>query len=539
MAEPDDIQFLTAALAKAEAELATERAARLAAEAKVSSIDALIASLKLQIEKLRRDLYGQRSERKARLLDQMELELEELEADATEDELKAEMAATAAASDVKGHTRKKPSRKPFPEHLPRERVVIAGSTSCDCCGSEKLAKLGEDVTETLEVVPRQWKVIQYVREKFTCRHCESISQPPAPFHVIPRGFAGPSLLAMILFEKYGVHQPLNRQSERYAKEGVDLSLSTMADLVGACTVVLRPLVDLIEAHVLEADRLHADDTPIRVLAKGKCAKATVWAYVRDDRPFGGSDPPAVLFHYSRNRKGEHPTRHLSDFAGVLQADAYSGFNPLLDPKREAGTITPALCWAHSRRKFFELADLKKQARSKKKLVISPMALEAVKRIDTLFDIERAINGRSAAERLKIRKEQSAPLMTELETWMREERAKLSKHADVAKAMDYMLRRWDSFARFLKDGRICLTNNAAERALRGLALGRKSWLFAGSDRGGDRAAVMLTLIGTAKLNDIDPQAWLADVLKRIAEHPAKKLDQLLPWQWKAEQQKKAA
>jgi len=536
MAEPDD---MTAALAKAEAELATERAARLAAEAKVSSIDALIASLKLQIEKLRRDLYGQRSERKARLLDQMELELEELEADATEDELKAEMAATAAASDVKGHTRKKPSRKPFPEHLPRERVVIAGSTSCDCCGSEKLAKLGEDVTETLEVVPRQWKVIQYVREKFTCRHCESISQPPAPFHVIPRGFAGPSLLAMILFEKYGVHQPLNRQSERYAKEGVDLSLSTMADLVGACTVVLRPLVDLIEAHVLEADRLHADDTPIRVLAKGKCAKATVWAYVRDDRPFGGSDPPAVLFHYSRNRKGEHPTRHLSDFAGVLQADAYSGFNPLLDPKREAGTITPALCWAHSRRKFFELADLKKQARSKKKLVISPMALEAVKRIDTLFDIERAINGRSAAERLKIRKEQSAPLMTELETWMREERAKLSKHADVAKAMDYMLRRWDSFARFLKDGRICLTNNAAERALRGLALGRKSWLFAGSDRGGDRAAVMLTLIGTAKLNDIDPQAWLADVLKRIAEHPAKKLDQLLPWQWKAEQQKKAA
>jgi transposase len=538
MVEPDDIGALKAALAKAEAELATERAARLAAEAKVSSIDALIASLKLQIEKLRRELYGQRSERKARLLDQMELELEELEASATEDELEAEMAA-AETTEVKAFTRRKPSKKPFPEHLPRERVVIPGPTSCDCCGSDKLAKLGEDITETLEVIPRQWKVIQYVREKFTCRHCESISQPPAPFHVIPRGFAGPSLLAMILFEKYGVHQPLNRQSERYAKEGVDLSLSTMADLVGACTVVLRPLVDLIEAHVLNADRLHADDTPIRVLAKGQCKKATAWAYVRDDRPFGGPDPPAVLFHYSRNRKGEHPTRHLADFAGVLQADAYSGFNPLLDPGREPGPITPALCWAHSRRKFFELADLKKQARSKKQLQISPMALEAVKRIDVLFDIERTINGRPAEERLRIRKEKSAPLMTELEAWMREERAKLSKHAPVAKAFDYMLRRWDSFARFLEDGRICLTNNSAERALRGLALGRKSWLFAGSDRGGDRAAIMYTLIGTAKLNDIDPQAWIADVLKRIAEHPVQRLDELLPWNWKAEQLQKAA
>ncbi len=246
-----------------------------------------------------------------------------------------------------------------------------------------------------------------------------------------------------------------------------------------------------------------------------------------------------MFQYSRNRKGEHPTRHLAAFAGVLQADAYSGFNPLLDPTREPDPIIPALCWSHSRRKFFELADLKKQARSKNQLVISPMALEAVKRINTLFDIERAINGRSAEERLKIRKEKSAPLMADLETWMREERAKLSKHAAVAKAMDYMLKRWDSFARFLEDGRICLTNNAAERSLRSLALGRKSWLFAGSDRGGDRAAVMYTLIGSAKLNDIDPQAWLADVLKRIAEHPAQRLYELLPWNWKKEQQKKAA
>jgi transposase len=527
------------------AELAAERAARLTAEAEAaratavaSSTDALIATLKLTILKLRRELYGQRSERKTRLLDQLELELEELEVNATEDELAAEIAA-GQTTEVQSFTRKRPSKKPFPDHLPRERVVIPGPTSCECCGSDRLSKLGEDVTETLEVIPRQWKVIQYVREKFTCRSCEKISQPPAPFHVIPRGFAGPSLLAMILFEKYGTHQPLNRQSDRYAREGVDLSLSTMADLVGACTVVLRPIADLIEAHVLGADRLHGDDTSIRVLAKGRCAKATAWAYVRDDRPFGGTDPPAVLFHYSRNRRGEHPARHLAGFSGVLQADAYSGFNKLFDPKREPGPITQALCWAHSRRKFFELADIKSQARSKKQVVISPMALEAVKRIDALFDIERAINGRSAEERLNIRKEHSASLVAELETWMREERAKLSKHASVAGPMDYMLKRWNAFASFIEDGRICLTNNSAERALRGIALGRKSWLFAGSDRGGDRAAAMYTLIGTAKLNDIDPQAWLAEVLARIAEHPAKQLDQLLPWNWKAENLKKAA
>jgi transposase len=520
-----------------EAALAAERAARLAAEAKASGAEALIAQQKLLIEKLRRELYGQRSERKARLLDQLELELEELEASATEDELAAEMAAQVTT--VQAFTRKKPSRKPFPAHLPRERVVIPSPASCECCGSDRLAKLGEDVTETLEVIPRQWKVVQYVREKFTCRTCETISQPPAPFHVIPRGFAGPSLLAMILFEKYGQHQPLNRQSERYAREGVDLSLSTLADLVGACTVVLRPIHELIEAHVLGADRLHGDDTSIRVLAKGRCAKAIVWVYVRDDQPFGGTDPPAALFHYSRNRRGEHPERHLAGFTGLLQADAYSGFNGLFDPKREPAPATQALCWAHARRKFFELADIAAKARGKTPVVISPMALEAVKRIDALFDIEREINRRSAEERLAIRLEQSAPLVADLEAWTRTERAKLSKHASVAGPMDYMLKRWDAFIRFLEDGRICLTNNAAERALRGIALGRKSWLFAGSDRGGERAAVMYTLIGTAKLNDVDPQAWLADVLARIADHPAQRLHELLPWNWRAEQQDKAA
>jgi transposase len=532
-----DIEALRAALAAAEARAdeAEARAARLVAQA--SNAEAMIAALKLMIAKLRREIYGQRSERKARLLDQLELELEELEAKATEDELAAEQAA-ARTSEVKAFTRKKPSRKPFPEHLPRERVVVPAPEVCGCCGSDRLSKLGEDVTETLEVIPRQWKVVQTVREKFTCRDCEKITQPPAPFHVTPRGWAGPSLLAMILFEKYGQHQPLNRQSERYGREGVELSLSTLADQVGACAAVLRPLYDLIADHVLAAERVHGDDTTVPVLAKGKAQVARAWVYVRDDAPFGGADPPAALFHYSRDRSGEHPERHLTDYGGILQADAYAGYNRLYEPGRSPGPLIKALCWAHARRKFFVLADIRAAARKtskgkggKQAALISPLAFEAVRRIDALFDVEREINGLSAEERLAARVERSAPLLADLEAWMREERARLSRHAPVAKAMDYMLKRWPGFTRFLEDGRICLTNNAAERALRGIALGRKSWLFAGSDRGGDRAAMMYSLIVTAKMNDIDPQAWLADVLARIAEHPAQRLDELLPWNWK--------
>jgi transposase len=536
-----DLEALRTALAEAEARAdeaeakaleATAKAKRAVAE--VSNAEAIIAALKLQIEKLRREIYGQRSERKARLLDQLELELEELEASASEDELAAEQAA-AQTSTVKSFTRKRPSRKPFPDYLPRERVVIPAPEICACCGSDRLSKLGEDVTETLEVIPRQWKVIQTVREKFTCRDCEKISQPPAPFHVTPRGWAGPSLLAMILFEKYGQHQPLNRQSERYGREGVDLSLSTLADQVGACATVLRPLHDLIAAHVLAAERLHGDDTTVPVLAKGKAKVARTWVYVRDDAPFGGTDPPAALFHYSRDRSGEHPETHLAGFTGILQADAYAGYNRLYAPRRSPEPVTEALCWSHARRKFFALADIAAQAKKggrngKQRTIISPLALEAVKRIDELFDIEREINGLSAEERLTVRAGRSRAVLADLEAWMRAERTRLSRHAPVAKAMDYTLKRWPGFTRFLDDGHICLTNNAAERALRGIALGRKAWLFAGSDRGGHRAALMYTLIVTAKMNDVDPQAWLADVLARIAEHPSQCLDELLPWNW---------
>jgi transposase len=519
-----------AARVDAEAKLADARSAAADAQAELSSTEAFISHLKLEIEKLRRQLYGTRSERKARLLEQMELSLEELEAAATEDELAAEKAARTQT--VQSFQRQRPARKPFPAHLPRERVVIPAPESCPCCGSKKLSKLGEDVTETLEVIPRQWKVVQTVREKFSCRDCETITQPPAPFHVTPRGFAGPNLLAMILFEKFGQHQPLNRQSERYRREGIDLSLSTLADQVGACTTVLQPLHALIERHVLAAERLHGDDTTVPILAKGKTIKGHIWTYVRDDRPFGGRAPPAALYYASRDRRHEHPARHLHGFTGILQADAYSGYNELYDPSRAPGPITAALCWAHARRQFFELADIAANARrGKRATVISPIALEAVKRIDALFDIERGINGQNAEQRLRVRQEQSVPLVTALEVWLREQRSRLSSASSVAGPIDYMLRRWNRFTRFLDDGRICLTNNAAERALRGFALGRKSWLFAGSERGADRAAVMATLITTAKLNDVDPQAWLADVLARIADIPQARVHELLPWNWR--------
>ena len=336
----------------------------------------MIAHQQLQIAKLTRELYGQHSERSVRLLDQMELAFEELQSSATEDELAAER-ATAKTTNVVAFIRKRPARQPFPEHLPRERVVEPGPATCQCCGSARLRKLGEDVTETLEVIPRQWKVIQHVREKFTCRDCEKISQAPAPFHVIARGWAGPSLLAMILFEKYGQHQPLNRQAERYAREGVPLSLSTLADQVGACCAVLSPLSERIEAHVFAAQRLHGDDTTVPVLARGKTDLGRCWVYVRS---------------------GAHPVRHLADYAGILQADAYSGYNKLYEADRRPGPIIEAGCWAHARRPFFVLADIatnaRRKAEGKTAGVISPLALEAVRRIDALFEIERSINGQS-------------------------------------------------------------------------------------------------------------------------------------------------
>ena len=541
-----ELEKLRAALAVAEGRAATTEAKLAKASAVVSASEAMIKALKLEIALLKRDKYGRSPERTARLLDQLELQLEELVADSAEDAT-ADNRAAEKTTKVAAFERRKPAKKPFPEHLPRERVVLDPPTTCSCCGSDRIVKMGEDITETLEVIPRQWKVIQTVREKFTCRHCEKISQPPAPFHPIPRGWAGPSLLAfaiglehmatqwLTVFEKYGQHQPLNRQADRYAREGVELSLSKLADQVGAVTALLTPLKALIEAHVHAATRLHGDDTTVPLLARGGTKTARLWTYLRDDRPFGGAAPPAVVFRFSRDRGGEHPTTHLKGWQGILQADAYAGYNPLYDPGRQPGPVAPALCWSHARRKFFELADIETNVRKGKSAKdISPIALEAVRRIDTLFEIERGINGQPPEARLEVREQLSAPLVADLERWLRGERAQLSKHAKVAKAIDYLLspNHWPSFTRFLVDGRICLTNNAAERALRGVAIGRKSWLFAGSERGGQRAATMYTMIGTAKLNGIDPQAWLADVIARISDMPMSRLPELLPWNWAA-------
>jgi transposase len=315
----------------------------------------------------------------------------------------------------------------------------------------------------------------------------------------------------------------------YAREGIDLDVSTLADWVGACAATLMPLVLLIRAHVFAAERIHADETTVKVLAKGECRTGRLWTYVRDDQPFGGLDPPAAAFFYSPDRGGKHPEEHLSGYAGLMQADAYAGFNKLYEASRRPGPITEASCWAHARRKLFDLARINK----------APIAIEAVERMDALFAIEREINGKPPHERNRVRNERSRPLVVALETWLREQRRKLSAHNEIAKAIQYGLNRWTSLTRFLDDGRLCMSNNAAERALRGIAVGRHNWTFAGSDDGGRRAAAIYTLVETAKLNDIDPQAWLTDVLARLQDHPAKRIDELLPWNWKRARRQKAA
>jgi transposase len=468
------------------------------------------------IARLRHDKFGASSERGRKLLDQLELELGELVATAAEEATRAE---NRAGTRPGAAPPRRPSRGPLPAHLPHERVVLPSPAACPCCGG-KLSTLGEDVTKTLQVIPRSWKVVQTVREKFSCRQCEVITQLPAPFHPIARGRAGPNLLAMVLEAKFGQHLPLNRQSESYAREGVELSVSTLADWVGTAEAVLSPLHALIEAHVLAAERLHGDDTTVPLLARGKTVTARLWAYVRDDQPFAGPAPPAAVFYFSRDRTAEHPKRHLAAYTGILQADAYAGFGDLYLASRKPGPIMEAACWAHFRRKVFELAEVDR----------APLAAEAVRRIGRVFEAERAVNRSSAADRLTHRQSVVAPLVADLQAWMLETRGRLSRHNDLAKALDYALKRWAAFTQFLSDGRVCLTNNAAERALRGVALGRKAWLFAGSDRGGERAAMIYALITTAKLNDVDPRAWLADVLDRTADHPASRLDELLPWKW---------
>jgi transposase len=510
---PDD-------LASAHAMILAQREALILAlsDAKVRALE--IERLKLLLAKARRAHFGQSSERGKLLVEQLELAIEDLEETQAEEEAKAETAAPTAAKERRVRAPRGPRK--LPENLPVDRVVEPAPCACGKCGGLRLRKLGEVVFKTLECEPRRWKIIEHVREKFACRDCEAITEPPAPSHPIPRGLAGPSLLAMILVAKFLDHQPLNRQSAAYAREGVEIDPSTLADRVGACVVALEPIVSRVRDHVLAAERIHADDTTVKVLAKMKCKTGRIWVYVRDDRPFGGQDPPAAFYEYSPSRHGEYPRRHLEGWACVMQADAFAGFNELYDGARKPGPVIEAPCWSHARRKFFDLAKLAK----------APIAREAVRRIDELFGIERDINGKSPDERRAVRQQRSKPLVDALGVFLREKRALLSASNDTAKAINYILNRWKAFTRFLDDGRICLSNNAAERALRGVAVGRRNWTFAGSDEGGRRAAAVYTLIETCKLNQVDPNAWLAFVLAKLPDHPAKRIDELLPWNWKA-------
>ena len=468
-----------------------------------------IERLRLLVEKLQRMLFGTRSEKVLRQIEQLELQLEELQASDAAEEQRAVAPAGKPAP-------RKPSRRPLPKHLPREtHTHLPYHDACPGCGS-RLRELGEDAAEILEYVRASFKVIRHVRPKLSCVKCDRIVQAPAPSRPIDRGLAGPGLLAHVLVSKYADHQPLYRQSEIYAREGVDLDRSTLAGWVGAKSALLAPLIDAVRQHVLAAGKLHADDTPVPVLAPGtgKTKTGRLWTYVRDDRPSGETTAPAVWFAYSPDRKGEHPRQHLKNYRGVLQADAYAGFHHLYD----TGSITEAACWAHARRKFHEIHVAHP----------SPTTTEAIERIAALYAIEKEIRGSTAEIRRSIRQSRAAPLLNSMQAWLENTLAKLSKKSDTAAAIRYALSRWRALTRYVDDGQLEIDNNAAERALRVVALGRKNFLFAGSDAGGERAAALYSLLGSAKLNGHDPELYLHHVLTRIANHPVSRLNELLPW-----------
>jgi transposase len=492
-----------------EAELDAQRQTLSEQADELDSRRARIEHLKLMVEKFRHMIFGRKSEKLVLKLEQLEFELEE------DETTQAEAEAIAERVSPRKEAKTRSERKPLPEHLKREEKMHNPDSDCcpDCGGG--LRHFGDDVSEQLEYVPESFKVIRHVRPKFACTDCDRVIEAPAPSRPIERGLAGPSLLAHVIVSKYADHLPLFRQSEIYARQGVEISRSTMAGWVGAASDLLSPLVDAIGKHVFAGRKLHADDTPMPVLApgNGKTKTGRLWTYVRDDRPAGEQAAPAVWFAYSEDRRGEHPRQHLKNFTGALQADAYAGFHHLY-----GNHIYEAACWAHARRKFHDIHLAH----------ASPTTTEALTRIGALYAIEDEVRGKPVDVRLSVRQTRARPLLEDLRRWMEKALRSLSSKSETAAAIRYALSRWRALTRYTDDGLLEIDNSAAERALRAVALGRKNFLFVGSDCGGERAAAMYTLIGSAKLNGLDPELYLRTVLAQIADHPISQIQDLLPW-----------
>ena len=471
--------------------------------------DLKIAKLEHQLAGMHRHRFGSSSE----ALDQLKLALEEEEiAAAVKDCDRGQETDTAQAA-----AKDKPKRKPLPEHLPRNQKGLSPGGGGGECGG-KLKRLGEDVTEELEYVPGRFVVNRIVRPRMACACCEKISQAPLPSRPIERGRPGPGLLAHVLVSKYADHLPLYRQSQIFEREGIHLDRSTLADWVGKSTALLEPLADAIGRHVLNGQAIFADDTPVKLLTPGagKTKTARLWAYVRDERPWVGEAPTAAWYRFSPDRKGVRPSKHLADYTGWMHADGYAGFEELY----RSGRVHEVACMAHIRRKFVDVH--KSQS--------SAIAGEAVLRIAKLYGVEKQARGRPPDERVKIRREKAKPVFDDLEAWLAAQLPKISGKSPLAGAIRYALTRMKRLRPYLENGFLELDNNTAERSMRPIALGRKNYLFMGSERGGKSAAIAYTLIETAKLSGVDPQAWLTDTLTRIADHKITKLDELMPWRY---------